>query len=133
VHGSDSLERVLFELDYIQSSIQPGFGRSIRFAPWLRASTVRASLPTSVADEETSRFLPVAELERRYMLHVLRSVDGNKSKAARILGYDRRTLYRKLARLTQGEQQPSELFELSISLKNGTPTHSVDVHLDILR
>src|SRR4029079_4341519 len=49
--------------------------------------------------DDVSRLLPVHELERRYTLHVLRSVGGNKSRAARILGYDRRTLYRKLGRI----------------------------------
>jgi DNA-binding NtrC family response regulator len=36
------------------------------------------------------------ELERAYILEVLQDVDGNKSKAADILGVDRKTLYRKL-------------------------------------
>ncbi len=34
------------------------------------------------------------ELERRYVLHVLRAVGGNRSRAAEALGVDRRTLYR---------------------------------------
>jgi DNA-binding NtrC family response regulator len=38
----------------------------------------------------------VAELERRYIDHVLKAAKGNKTVAARILGFDRRTLYRKL-------------------------------------
>lgn len=38
------------------------------------------------------------ELERRYMHHVLALVKGNKSAAARILGFDRRTLYRRIER-----------------------------------
>jgi two-component system response regulator HydG len=40
--------------------------------------------------------LPLAEVERRHVLHVLAAVDGNKRLAARILGLDRRTLYRRL-------------------------------------
>ena len=40
--------------------------------------------------------LPLAEVERRHILHVLGAVDGNKRLAARVLGLDRRTLYRKL-------------------------------------
>jgi transcriptional regulator with PAS, ATPase and Fis domain len=43
-----------------------------------------------------ARGLPLADLERAYIHKVLQSVDGNKARAARILGIDRRTLYRKL-------------------------------------
>jgi DNA-binding NtrC family response regulator len=34
------------------------------------------------------------ELERRYLLHVLEAVGGNRTRAAEALGVDRRTLYR---------------------------------------
>jgi two-component system response regulator HydG len=37
---------------------------------------------------------PLRDVERRYIEHVLREVGGNKEKAARILGINRRTLYR---------------------------------------
>lgn len=36
------------------------------------------------------------EMEREYIFHVLEAVEHNKTAAARILGCDRRTLYRKL-------------------------------------
>ncbi|MFW6089786.1 MAG: sigma-54-dependent transcriptional regulator [Gemmatimonadota bacterium] len=39
---------------------------------------------------------PLAEVERRYIRHVLGRVDGNKRRAAALLGIGRRTLYRKL-------------------------------------
>ncbi len=42
--------------------------------------------------------LTMDELEREHILRVLKLVDGNKSRAAHILGLDRRTLYRKLER-----------------------------------
>ena len=42
------------------------------------------------------RQLPLAEVERGYIRRVLDACDGNVSRAARILGIDRRTLYRKL-------------------------------------
>jgi DNA-binding NtrC family response regulator len=42
------------------------------------------------------RHLPLAEVERGYIRRVLDACDGNVSRAARILGIDRRTLYRKL-------------------------------------
>ncbi|MAG92738.1 MAG: hypothetical protein CMJ48_03160 [Planctomycetaceae bacterium] len=39
---------------------------------------------------------PLAEIERRYMLHVLENVDGNVSEAARVLGVARNTLKSRL-------------------------------------
>jgi transcriptional regulator with GAF, ATPase, and Fis domain len=38
------------------------------------------------------------ELERRYLLHVLQEVGGNRSRAAETLGIDRRSLYRMAER-----------------------------------
>jgi DNA-binding NtrC family response regulator len=38
------------------------------------------------------------ELERRYMIHVLEAVNGNRTRAAEVLGVDRRTLYRMAER-----------------------------------
>jgi DNA-binding NtrC family response regulator len=40
--------------------------------------------------------LPVAQVEREHILRTLRAVAGNKAAAARLLGLDRKTLYRKL-------------------------------------
>ncbi len=37
-------------------------------------------------------------MEKRYILRVLEAVAGNKTAAARILGFERKTLYRKLER-----------------------------------
>jgi two-component system response regulator HydG len=42
--------------------------------------------------------LTMDEVERRYILRVLKQFDGNKTTAAEVLGFDRRTLYRKLER-----------------------------------
>jgi DNA-binding NtrC family response regulator len=41
---------------------------------------------------------PLDEVERRYLVHVLDSVAGNRTKAAEIMGIDRRTLYRMAER-----------------------------------
>jgi DNA-binding NtrC family response regulator len=46
--------------------------------------------------EDPTELVPMEEVERRYILHVLRTVSGNKTLAARVLGLDRKTLYRKL-------------------------------------
>jgi DNA-binding NtrC family response regulator len=51
-----------------------------------------------VTSEDPSELVPMEEVERRYVLRVLEAVRGNKSLAARILGFDRKTLYRKLER-----------------------------------
>jgi two-component system response regulator HydG len=51
-----------------------------------------------VGDEDPANLLPMHEVERRYILHVLDTTGGNKTVAARILGFDRRTMYRKLER-----------------------------------
>ncbi len=42
------------------------------------------------------RPVPLSEVEREYILRTLRTVHGNKAAAARLLGVDRKTLYRKL-------------------------------------
>jgi two-component system response regulator HydG len=51
-----------------------------------------------VASDDPSELLPMQEVERRYIQRVLKSVGGNKTQAAKVLGFDRRTLYRKLER-----------------------------------
>jgi two-component system response regulator HydG len=55
-----------------------------------------APLALPEAGAASASLLPLAEVERRHVLHVLAAVDGNKRLAARILGLDRRTLYRRL-------------------------------------
>lgn len=56
--------------------------------------TVTENMYNSVPGEK--KLLPLAELERRYVQHVLEQVGGNKRRAAAILGIGRRTLYRRL-------------------------------------
>jgi len=69
---------------------------------------VRAHRPDTMVmmPETVEELVTVDELERRYLFHVLKVVRGNKSRAARILGYDRRTLYRKLERI-EGQNDPA--------------------------
>jgi two-component system, NtrC family, response regulator AtoC len=52
----------------------------------------------TVESSDPSDLLPMEEVERRYILRVLDAVGGNKTLAAQVLGFDRRTLYRKLER-----------------------------------
>lgn len=46
--------------------------------------------------EDPANLVSLAELENRYIKHVLQMVGNNRSRAARLLGLDRKTLYRKL-------------------------------------
>lgn len=64
------------------------------------ADAVRSLLsdPFQQHDEEVESN-DLSEVERRQILHVLRETGGNKTKAAEILGIQRRTLYKKLARM----------------------------------
>lgn len=43
----------------------------------------------------------LAELDRRYAREILRQTGGNKTRAAEILGIDRKTLYRLIGERTQ--------------------------------
>jgi DNA-binding NtrC family response regulator len=77
-----------------------------RLALFSRGRTIEAEdLPEKFQKakprEEESLFegLPTLdEIERRYLLHVLGRVEGNRTRASEILGVDRRTLYRMLER-----------------------------------
>jgi two-component system response regulator AtoC len=62
--------------------------------------SVRTHKPSSVPSEKevAGELPPMSEMERRHVLRVLHKVDGNKTLAAQVLGFDRRTLYRKLER-----------------------------------
>jgi two-component system response regulator HydG len=58
-----------------------------------------------VADSKD--LLPMDEIEQRYIRRVLEAVGGNKASAARVLGFDRRTLYRKLDRWRDAPASPA--------------------------
>lgn len=66
----------------------------------ISVETLRPFLSDSLVEgeeEETSGDL--SEVERRQIIRVLKETGGNKTKAAEILGIQRRTLYKKLARI----------------------------------
>lgn len=50
----------------------------------------------TLLERAKSKRLTLGELEREYILEILRQSNNNKSRAAEILGLDRKTLYRKL-------------------------------------
>jgi two-component system response regulator HydG len=72
-----------------------------------------ADLPEAIQDYRRSRLVldlddpgqlpPLEEVERRYILRVLEAVQGHRTRAAEVLGLDRKTLYRKLERYGVGE------------------------------
>jgi two-component system, NtrC family, response regulator AtoC len=58
-----------------------------------------------VAGDDPAELVPLEEMERRYILRVLEAVAGNKTAAARVLGIERKTLYRKLERYEMDEKR----------------------------
>jgi DNA-binding NtrC family response regulator len=60
-----------------------------------------------ITTESPGELITLDEMERRYVRQVLNAVGGNKTHAARILGIDRRSLYRRLEE-PRHEQKPAE-------------------------
>ena len=60
-------------------------------------ASVRTSRPIP-QDQPFSDLPTLDDLERRYLVHVLEAANGNRTRAAEILGIDRRTLYRMAER-----------------------------------
>jgi len=52
-----------------------------------------------IAGDDATELVPMDEVERRYVLRVMEAVGYNKTAAARILGFERKRLYRWLKRL----------------------------------
>jgi len=96
-------------LSYLQSYSWPGNVRQLENAVE-RAVALNTSSVFDVEDlpeeiQKSRRISPIAgdhpwlsleQMEDRYIREVLEAVEGNVSRAAEILGIDRRTLYRKL-------------------------------------
>ncbi|MBC8648920.1 sigma-54-dependent Fis family transcriptional regulator [Pseudomonas sp. MTM4] len=76
-----------------------------------RIASYQESTPATRADELLGLMIDgpllptLDELEMRYIHHVLERVEGNKRRAAALLGIGRRTLYRRLG---EKEQDPEE-------------------------
>jgi len=98
-------------LDALMRHSWPGNVRELRntierLVTLSRGATIEAfDLPSTVAgftmtpeDKPFSDLPTLDDLERRYLLHVLDAVGGNRTRAAEILGVDRRTLYRMAER-----------------------------------
>ncbi len=67
-----------------------------------------------IMSDSPSEMITLEEMERRYVRHVLNAVGNNKTRAARTLGIDRRSLYRRLE-----DQKPSNA--VSESPEPGSP------------
>jgi two-component system response regulator HydG len=69
----------------------------------LPESITRPPVSQLIANAQDPERMPTAEeVEKQYVERVLNATKGNKAHAARVLGFDRRTLYRKLARWERG-------------------------------
>lgn len=64
----------------------------------LRQSGPQAGDKTEVSDQHDEVCLTLEEVEKRHLIRVLKETKGNKVRAAKILGIDRRTLYRMAER-----------------------------------
>jgi two-component system response regulator HydG len=64
---------------------------------------IRARQPFDMAEGGIE---PLEQVEKTYTLRVLESVNGNKAKAAELLGISRAKLYRILADMELAEETP---------------------------
>lgn len=69
------------------------------FPEEIRSFHLQQSLDTGIIDASSDLRETSLEAEKELIIETLRSVDNNKSKAARILKIDRKTLYNKMKRL----------------------------------
>jgi two-component system, NtrC family, response regulator AtoC len=58
----------------------------------------RSAPSKQLVDDDPSQFVTLEEMEKQYILRVLECVGGSRTEAARILGLDRTTLWRRLER-----------------------------------
>lgn len=66
------------------------------------SSNLKRLITDNAADQVLN--LPLAEVEKRHLQRVLASTGGNKTRAARILGIDTKTLYNKLKSYRSSEE-----------------------------
>jgi DNA-binding NtrC family response regulator len=74
------------------------------------ADAIGAVLTTSLQHEEGEETgSELREVEQRQILRVLEETGGNKTRAAEVLGIQRRTLYKKLAQMEREPNTPPEM------------------------
>ena len=74
----------------MSTATTPGVGRVTQ--------VIGSTFDAEFADNEMPELLTLEEVERRHVLRVLEACHGNRTDAAKVLGLDRKTLYRKLLR-----------------------------------
>lgn len=104
-------ERMVPEKHALEAASQMLRGTATLFSPnsgWHAAIDALEGRPWTAeheahrdAEAEAGTMISAREMETRHILRVLVAVKGNKSKAARVLKLDRRTLYRKLAAISK--------------------------------
>ena len=57
--------------------------------------------------DDPGEILSLEEVDRRYIVRAVKLLDGNKSRAAELLGLDRRTLYRRLEKYERDTDPPA--------------------------
>lgn len=94
---------------YILVPFQPGEAAVAvkRAVEWWRAIS-RADADADPQNDLGSPPTRIEDAEARMILATLRQCKNNKSKAARLLGIGRNTLWRKLKRIRQHTKQPAE-------------------------
>ena len=64
--------------------------------------------PESVVSEETPKTPTLESIEKAYIYYIMKQTGGKKAKAARLLGIDNSTLYRKLERYRMNDNVEAE-------------------------
>ncbi len=103
---SPEASRKLLDYDWPGNvrELENGMERAVALA---RLSEISVDdLPAKIRDHQSTRLViegddpselvTMSEMERRYVRRVLEACRGNKTQAARVLGIDRRSLYRRL-------------------------------------
>lgn len=86
------------ELDEARAELERGTGRPSCDLRLLtrRLGTAPARRLETPAGDDVDEVIPLAAVERKYILQVLDRFDGNRTHAARALGIGAQTLWRKL-------------------------------------
>jgi len=64
----------------------------------LRQAELSSKETAGMIDRSDEAYFTLEEVEKRHLVRVLKETKGNKVKAAKVLGIDRRTLYRMAER-----------------------------------